>query len=410
MSILHIFVPELGFEKTCDWALREGGSVKIGTSDCSDLPRADQTILIVAASRVLLTQVQLPAIRRNKLREMLAFAVEDKLLAEPDKIHVVAATLSPISLQGQETAVAIIDKAWLRQQLAHLQQHGIRPEKMLAETLLPSLENQAWSMVWNGQGGFVRLGPSSGIVVDGGDAHTPPMALTLALAEARALKTAPTRILLYLTPGTNAPQWSSNLSLDIEQRSAWYWQNADTNDAATLNLLQGEFAPPNKNQAWIQQLRPALMLLGLIVAVHLLATFADWARLRHEQRQLQNEMVEIFKQTFPQATAIVDPALQMQRNLAELQRSRGTIVSSDFLPLLALAAPVIHQAKIQTLQYEQEHLKIELLMRDSAQLDALREQLHTLPISAAIGATEPIPSGIKVQLRLGLDRMPSERK
>ena len=406
MSILQIFVPESGLAETCDWALRDAGTIKIGSSACSAVPQADQIVLIVAASRVLLTQVHLPAVRQGKLREMLAFAVEDKLLTEPDKIHVVAATRT----QGGDTAVAIIDRAWLHQQLKYLQQQKIRPDKMLAETLLPHLKNHAWSMVWNGQGGFVRTGQNAGIVVDGGDTHTPPMALTLALEEARTLKSAPTRIVLYHTQGAVAPAWTNSLNLDIEQAGVWSWQNAEIDGLSTLNLLQGEFAPPNKSQGWLKHLRPAFMLLGIIVGVHLLATIADWAQLRHRQNQLQNEMVTTFKQTFPEATAIVDPALQMRRNLSELQRARGVMGSADFLSLLALTAPVIHQAKIQTLQYGQDKLQLELLLRDSIQLDALREQLRTIPLSAVIGQTEPLPSGIKVQLSLGMDLVAREAK
>jgi len=404
MSILQIYVPESGVGESCDWALRDAGTVRIGTSACAAVLQADQIHLIIAASRVLLTHINLPAVSQGKLREMLAFAVEDRLLAEPDKIHVVAAARA----LGGETAVAIIDKAWLRQQISYLQQQGIRPDKALAETLLPPLEISAWSMVWNGQGGFVRSGASAGFVVDGGDALAPPMGLKLALDEARAAQTSPSRMLLYHTQGTNVPAWSNSLNLDIEPRGVWAWQSAETGGASTLNLLQGEFAPPNKGQAWLKHLRPALMILGLIVAVQFLATLADWARLRHEQQQLQSAMIATFKQAFPAATAIVDPALQMRRNLSDLQRAHGELVSTDLLPLLAVSAPVIRLAKIQTLRYTQDKLQIELLVRDTAELDALREQLHTIPLRAVIGPTEPLPAGIKVQLSFGMDSVPPE--
>ncbi len=404
MSILQIFVPESGLGENCDWALRDAASVSTGTSTCAAVPQADQIHLIVAASRVLLTHINLPAVSQGKLREMLAFAVEDKLLVEPDKIHVVAAARA----LGGETAVAIIDKAWLRQQISHLQQQGIRCDQALAETLLPRLESNAWSMVWNGQGGFVRSGPSAGFAVDGGDERTPPMGLKLALDEARASKTSPNRILIYHTNGTRAPDWSDSLNLDIELRGTWDWRSAESGGTSTLNLLQGEFAPPSKGQAWLKHLRPALMLLGLIVGVHLLATLADWARLRQQQKQLQSEMIATFKQTFPAATAIVDPALQMRRNLSALQRAHGAPVSTDLLPLLAVSAPVIRLAKIQTLQYAQDKLQLELVVRDAAELDVLREQLRTIPLSAVIGPTQPLPSGIKVQLGLGMDLAPRE--
>ena len=396
MSILHIYVPETGFGASCDWALRTAGTVQLGAGDWNQLPQANQTVLILAASRVLFTQVQLPAVSQNKMRELLAFAVEDKLLTEPDKVHTVAAARKP----NGETAVAIIDKAWLRQQLAFLRQHGIQADKMLAETLLPPLENNTWSLAWNGQGGFIRSGMQAGFVVDGGDAQTPPMALSLALDEARAGNTAPERLVIYQTPGASTPNWPG---IQCEQRATWIWQNADTTSAAAFNLLQGEFAPPSKTRAWTQQWRPAFALLGIIVAVHFLATLGDWIQLQREHHHLQSAMVTTFKQTFPEAAAIVDPALQMRRNLADLQRARGIPQNADFLPLLAQAAPLLRQGHIQSLQYTQDQLTFDLLLSDAAQLNELRQQLRALPLRTEMGSPNTTTAGTKVRLSLGMN-------
>jgi len=404
MSILHIFIPESGLGASCDWALRAAGTLSTGSSACASLPHADQVLLIIAASRVLLTQVNLPTLSQAKLREVLAYAVEDKLLADPESIHVVAARAV-----GGETPVAVIDKAWLRQQLAQLQQHGIRPDKLLAETLLPRLDSKSWSMVWNGQGGFVRTGPNAGFVIDVGAAQSVPMALMLALDEARAASKSPESIALYHTPNASLPQWAEYLDIRTEARGAWAWQTADINGAAALNLLQGEFAPARKTQAWLRHLRPALLLAGLILVVHLIATLAHWAQLRHERNRLQEEMIATFKQTFPEAAAIVDPALQMQRNLSDLRRARGVPDSADFLPLLAAAAPVLRQGRILALQYAGDKLQFDLLLQDGAQLDTLREELAALPLHADFGVPNAVPEGIKIRLSLGAGLAPQQK-
>lgn len=404
MSTLHILIPESGLGASCDWALRQAGTLSTGTSACASLPQADQVVLIVAASRILLTQVNLPALSQAKLREVLAYAVEDKLLADPESIHVVAGRAA-----NGETPLAVIDKAWLRQQLAQLQQIGIRPDKLLAETLLPRLENNAWTMVWNGQGGFVRTGSNVGFVLDGGDAQSVPMALMLAIDEARAAHKAPTSILLYHTPDASLPQWVAKLDIRSEARGAWAWQTADVNGAAALNLLQGEFAPSRKPQPWMQHMRPLVLLAGAILAVHLIATLAHWAQLRHERNRLQDEMVATFKQTFPDAVAIVDPALQMQRNLSGLRRAHGAPDSADFLPLLAAAAPVMRHGRIQSLQYGQDKLQFDLLLQDGAQLDTLRAELAALPLRTEFGAPNAVPEGINIRLTLGAGPAPQQQ-
>lgn len=396
MSILHIFIPESGLGASCDWALRNAGTHSSGTSDCASLPHADQVALIVAASRVLLTQVTLPSLNQAKLREVLAYAVEDKLLADPESIHIVAARTT-----NGETPVAVIDKVWLRQQLTQLQQHGIRPDKMFAETLLPRLENQAWTLVWNGQGGFVRTAPNAGFVLDDSESQGVPMALMLAIDEARAASKSPESILLYHTPNASLSPWIAKLEIRTEARGAWAWQTAETSGTASLNLLQGAFAPRRKQQDWMRHLRPALMLAGAILAVHLIATLAHWAQLRHERNRLQDAMVATFKQTFPEAAAIVDPALQMRRNLSSLRRAHGMPDSADFLPLLGAATPVLRHGRILALQYEQDKLQLDLLLQDGAQVETLRAELAALPLRSEFGASNAATDGIKIRLTLG---------
>lgn len=403
MSLLQIFIPEQGLGVTCDWVLRDADRSNVGSSSLATIPSADEIVLIVPASRVLLTRVNLPPVRQSKLRRMLAYAVEDKLLAEPENIHAVA------TVRGADgkTPIAVIDKAWLRQVLTQLQQAGIGPDKMMAETLMPRLETNAWSMVWNGQDGFVRTGPTEGVTVDGGDVRTPPLALMLALDEARAMGAAPAHIMLYHAASADVPDaaaWSESLSVGVELRGAWSWQTADASAVALnpLNLLQGEFSPPGKSSGWGKRLRPALITLGLIAAVHGVATVTDWALLSYEKNRLQSEMSATFKQAFPEAKAMVDPALQMRRNLSDLRRARGAADASDFLPLLAAVTPVIGQGKVQALQYQQGKLQLDLLLPGAAQADALRGQLRNRQVRTEMGSLSPRPGGVETRLTVGI--------
>lgn len=401
MSLLHIFIPEQGLSDVCDWVLRDAGRSNAGSSSLATIPKADEIVLIAPASRVLFTCVKLPPVGQSRMREMLAYAVEDKLLVEPENIHAVAAARGA----GGETPIAIIDKAWLRQVLTQLQRAGIHSGKMLVETLLPRLETSAWSVVWNGQDGFVRTGPVEGVAVDGGDVRTPPLALKLALDEARAMGNVPARIMLYHAASADVPDgasWSESLGISVELRGAWSWQTADASFAAALNLLQGEFAPPGKSGGWGKRLRPALITLGLIAAVHSVATVTDWTLLSYEKSRLQSEMSATFKQAFPEAKAIVDPALQMRRNLSDLRRAHGATDAADFLPLLATVAPVIGQGKVHALQYQQGKLQLDLLLPGAAQADAIRGQLRNRRMHAEMAPLSPSPGGVETRLTVGI--------
>ena len=84
--------------------------------------------------------------------------------------------------------------------------------------------------------------------------------------------------------------------------------------------------------------RLAWALAAALVALQFGATVADGWRLERERRALEAEREAVFRAAFPEAKTIVDPALQMRRNLADLQRSRGRAAANDFLSLATAAA------------------------------------------------------------------------
>ena len=100
----------------------------------------------------------------------------------------------------------------------------------------------------------------------------------------------------------------------------------------------------------------------MIVAVHALLTVGDWARLAFEARELRMEMEALFRKAFPDAKAVVDPALQMRRNLAELRRSAGEADAADLLPMLVKLSPVLvtFSGSPQSLKFERGEIELQL--------------------------------------------------
>ena len=84
----------------------------------------------------------------------------------------------------------------------------------------------------------------------------------------------------------------------------------------------------------------------------------DWWRLERERRTLEAERESIFRAAFPEAKTVVDPALQMRRNLADLQRARGRASANDFLAL-ATAAAKNDPAPARRLTYSGGRLEID---------------------------------------------------
>lgn len=401
MTQLEIHIPanlppplgdEAGGETLFVWLLRgeNGRLLRSGQSTLAAMPPCEQCRIVVPASRVLLSSVEAPARNRQKFIQALRYAVEDRIMADPESVHVAAGAVQ----ENGAMPVAIIDRAWLRQVLDNLRKHGIKPIRAEIETLLAPCRTGVWSLIWRGNGGFVRQGPHSGLPLDGGDMHQPPATLSMAIA---ATTDKPSSIQLYLD-GADSPNleaWSSVLGVPLTASGTWHWPASAEHG---INLLQGEFAASSTRTDWLPRLRPALILAGAILAVQVTFTFGDWARLKYEKHRLTTSMEQSFRKAFPEAKVVVDAPLQMRRNLEELRQRAGQAGPNDFLPLLAVIAPQIEpSAIVRSMDYHQGTLKIHLTLPSQSQIDTLASRLP----QAQIVKSGSGPSGIEVQLSMG---------
>jgi len=383
MSLLRIHIPPSWPDSEPDAPLAwvhldtRGERIDAGSAPLAGLPHADACELVIPAEAVLLTRAALPRGSKQKMRPLLAYAIEDRLVAEPDAVHVAA---GPRLADGQ-TVLAAIDKAWLARVLARFDEAGLRPRSAWPETLLATLPADGWVMVWDGRGGFLRSGEHAGISLDGGSSTQPPTALVLSVAEARAAATLPHRLLLRLREGAPTPDveaWSHALGMTVELGLAWTPLRHPEAAGSGIDLLQGAFAPSNPMREWWPQMRLPLILAGLIVLLQVGASTTEWLLLSREKQQLQAAMERSFREAFPDARVVVDAPLQMQRNLDELRRATGQIAPTDFLPLLARAASALDSGGRQGLravQYEASQLRLEVALPERAATDALLKRL-----------------------------------
>ena len=402
MAQLEIHIPEnwppeqqeeAGSETLFAWLLRgeNGKPMRSGQGALDAMPAAAQCHIVVPASRVLLSSVQAPARNRKKFMQALPYAVEDRIMTDPESVHVAAGE----DQENSEIPLAIVDRAWLRQVLNGLKNSGIKPVRAEVETLLAPCKTGVWALIWRGNGGFVRQGPHSGLPLDGGDADHPPAALQLAIEE--AADNQPASIQLHLD-GASAPNlgaWSSGLGVPVTSGGEWQWPASAEHG---INLLQGEFAAGRTRADWLPRLRPAFMLASLILGLHVAFTLGDWAMLKFEKHRLTTSIEQSFRKAFPDAKVIVDAPLQMSRNLAGLRHSAGMAEQNDFLPLLARVAPMLGtEARLRGLEYQQENLKIRLILPNPAAAESLRASLP----QARFTVGNSSPAGLETELTIG---------
>lgn len=381
MSLLRIHVPAAWPDAAPDAPLpwcrigARGEALDSGAAAVSALPAADACELVVPAELVLLTKARLPHGRKEKLRQLLPYAIEDKLGVDPDSVHVAA---GPVLGDGQ-TALAVVDKAWLAAVLARFAAAGVTPRCAWPEILLPTLRVDTWTVVWNGRSGFVRTGAQTGVSVDAtGDA--PPAALRLSVDEARRAEAVPSRLVVRLAEGAAMPDieaWSGALGVVVEAGPPWAPLTAPEAATGGVNLLQGAFAQAGPGRAWWPTVRVPLALAGLVVFVHVAGTASEWLLMKREQATLRAAMVQQFRVAFPGAV-VADAPLQMQRNLADLRRAAGEASPLDFVPLLARTAASLDaptRARLRGVTYDANTLTLDVDIADRAAADALVRRL-----------------------------------
>ncbi|MFA5170937.1 MAG: type II secretion system protein GspL [Sulfuriferula sp.] len=380
MNLLRIYGSLLD-QQHCAWALISDGREPItGTGRLTDLPqRAERVQLILPASQVLITRARIPHSARRRTGSVLAFAVEDQTVGEPD-----ANQVSWLGSVDDEDALAVVDKSGLARWHLALNAIGIRIDEVHCETLLLPIQTGEWSMAWNGSEGFVRTGTFEGAATDSGDQTTPPLFLRLMLEEAKTRNASPTSIALYTTMPDTAPDiaaWQHELGTKLHTAGTWDWRTAPPH--AGISLVQ-------QQERWrgftgmAARLRPAAWILGAALALHAVALITDWTLLASDQQALRKQMEMQFRGSFPDAVAVVDPALQMRRKLAEARHSAGVADSGDFLPMIvqvAAATKTLPAGTVSAVSYESGQMTLKLASNENTMVQTIMARLRQSGLS-----------------------------
>lgn len=386
----------------CQWVLASNGQETVsGESLLAELPRRVRKMeLVIPAAQALITRLRLPNAARRQKGSVLAYAVEEQIAGEPD-----ANQVSWIGAIGEDDVLAVIDKQKLKVWRDALEATGIHDFEVQCETLLLPLTSGEWSIAWNGYEGFVRCGVFEGSTTDRGDRMTPPLALHMMLEAAQEQSVEPTSIGVYAGTLDAVPDleaWSRKLGVAVHFAGAWSWRTILPDSG--INLVRSR-------RYWsgfsgiLARLRPASWILGAALAIHALALVIDWTYLANEQRSLRQQMESRFRETFPEAVAVVDPALQMRRKLAEARHALGQADVSDFLPMIERVAATtksLPAGAVRTLSYESGRMSIELAAVDQASVQrvvlALRQSGLVVDASSLQAPSSATAIGMKVIL------------
>ena len=340
---LRVFLPpseRIDAATRAEWTLFDARG-KVLREDATALdaaPRADDVEAIVPASRVLFARLALPKVNAATIRELLPYAVEDRLVADPAHIHAVAGRRDP----GGETTVAVVDRNWLAAALDTLARTGLKARRAWSESALTAGLKGEWHLVWGPQRGFLVDDRDVSVAFDRGSADALPLALRIALDEAAQRGERPQRIVLHAekdAPLPDVDRWRAESGATFASGEAWESVRIGAPSLHAIDLMQGEFSGRSGTKGLAHAVPRAAVVIAAVIAVAQLAFVAiDAWRLEQERKALEARAEALFRSAFPEARTVVDPELQMRRNLAELRRARGVGGGDDFLAQLTRAA------------------------------------------------------------------------
>ncbi|MFQ6021155.1 MAG: type II secretion system protein GspL [Acidiferrobacterales bacterium] len=392
--------PESGRE--IQWYVRSGANVSHGrAADLADLPtnlKATQLLVWTPPADTLLTQTILPTSSWSKIAQALPYALEDQVLGNPEDLH--------FAYQRQRDgglAVAVTARERLTTWLDELHSADLRPMRLCPATLALPLQDQTWSVAFADGGLLVRTGAFTGFAC-AASVDRPPPVLTAALDEVRGRHDMPSELVVFNPPeGFSSDAWTSVLDVSVIISNRNFWEDGVSAFAA-LNLLQGDFALTGKLQDTLRPLLPVFVILGIWLAGTLAFTVWEWWQLNQAQQSDRQAMTALFRKTFPQAKTVLDPALQMQRNLETLQAKSGQTGANDLLSLLAHATPMLrakNDVTLRTLKYADGKLTLDLSLPDFEALEVMKNAMSTTgKLEVEVLAANSRASGVEGRLRI----------
>ena len=372
------------------------------------------------AGDTVLTSTTLPTRSPRKIVQALPFALEDRLLGDPETLHFAYRVESDGSL-----SVAVTAHERLRHWTDALAQAGIQPVSLCPVTLLVPWALDCWSLAFAEDEVFVRTGNASGFVTslsqaapptvneasftDGGSAERgavptgtnagavyPPPLLAAAVQEAAHAQKTPEYLVVFNAPaGFPADAWSAILHVPVRIEKSSVWEKQEE-PLAPLNLLQGQF------KSSLRPYFPAAAMLLIWMLGNMVVDLNDWWKLRQQHQEYTRAMTSLLMSSFPETKTVLDPAAQMQRSIDGLLARTGNR-DRDLLPMLAKTAAALRadpRVRLRGVRYTDQSLTLELSWPAAGSPDAVKTALEAAGLRTEMLALTPRAGEVDGRLRL----------
>jgi general secretion pathway protein L len=431
---IHLGDPVLSGEmpETVQWYVMDEHS-RTGPVYHGDLKTASnhamgcRVTVFVSGVEVVLTDVALPVMNKQKLLKAIPFALEEQLASDVEDNHFAAGERP----QPDKITVAIVERTMIDQWLNNLKDVGIQPDVVTTEVLAVPFEEKTWTLLlkspdkYSKSKAILRNYSQGGIALD--VANVVP--LLRSMLESLSDENRPEKLNVIvcdeLTVGDTSndtaselPQQDPNegvaqqaqqeqaavgeepasvtgemalvaadikklgesleLEVDVHQvdQSFLIYLANQFEESKAINLLQGDYSRREQLEKLVRPWIPAAAMVAVWLLIQVGLTIADYQKLSAKEQALRAQVTDIYRDTFPEDKNIVDPRVQMEQKLAELRKQSNQ--SADMFVLLARAGEVLGDTDsllIRTLRFKEETLDLDFEISDLQALDQLKVRL-----------------------------------
>jgi general secretion pathway protein L len=306
------------------------------------LPKADTTVLVAPSQALSWHQIAIPKIPQSQMRAVLDGLLEEQLL---DDTNLYALALSPatqIGKEGIKSWIACCNKAWLSESISKFEMAGHRVVQV-TPAATPEQSGSASYVYITGttEESFLTTVSQKGVLTFPISSHSQTHSPNF--SNGYKLYIPDDAIVLSEPAAAALAEKILERPIQIRQPAIGLIESADTNwelaqfdqklsgDGDGMKRLRRIWLAFWKGLAW----RPARWgLIGLLLAnVIGLNTWA-WQQknsLETKKTFLTNQLT----QTFPQVKVVVDPMLQMNKELISLRQSTGSVSAQSYESVLS---------------------------------------------------------------------------
>jgi len=393
-----------------DSGTRRGQAVSGSLADAARDVHGRPVIVLVPATEVLTTTVEIPIRSGPRLRAALPYALEENLADDVDTLHFASGTRR----ENGKIPVAVVARARMNEWLDALDDAGISATRMIPENYGLARIPGTMSVLIDGDCVMFNDGADSEFVMQG--VRPSDTLVAAGMLSDRSNE----------EPGDDEPSGHLVAYCEAadEERLSHDWialrhelHSVDVNllpDGALprlavtvasgggVNLLQGRYGVKTDYRTQFRLWRNAAVLLLGLVVVGLLAKGVDLYRLTQEEAALQAQFMEEYRQIRPGDTReVLDPLNAVRSVKQGMGAATGPQV---FLPSLRHLSDAMAQnsnARIETISYRAGVIDVRITSPDVATLDKIQKSVSASgQFQASIQSTDQVADQISSRLQI----------